>query len=112
MPWAAFGAAEAAPGGSKNFALTGEGSPRIGIDVDKRTARSPGASKWGLKKPPRSRVHAELMSYGIGGQYVALVVGRFGEFSKDFIKLRDYITRQKASALVEHFNSTVISATS
>ena len=52
------------------------------------------------------------MSYGIGGQYVALVVGRFGEFSKDFIKLRDYIARQKAYAYVEHFNSSVISATS
>ena len=49
-------------------------------------------------RDPRSRVHAELMSYGIGGQYVALVVGRFGEFSKDFIKLRDYIARQKAYA--------------
>ncbi len=42
-----------------------------------------------------------------------LVVGRFGEFSKDFIiKLRDYIARQKAYAYVEHFNSSVISATS
>ena len=37
---------------------------------------------------------------------------RFGEFSKDFIKLRDYIARQKAYAYVEHFNSSVISATS
>ena len=63
-------------------------------------------------RDPRNRVHAELMSYGIGGQYVALVVGRFGEFSKDFIKLRDYIARQKAYAYVEHFNSSVISATS
>ena len=26
-------------------------------------------------RDPRNRVHAELMSYGIGGQYVALVVG-------------------------------------
>ena len=51
-------------------------------------------------RDPRNRVHAELMSYGIGGQYVALVVGRFGEFSKDFIKLRDYIARQKAYAYV------------
>ena len=47
-------------------------------------------------RDPRNRVYAELMSYGIGGQYVALVVGRFGEFSKDFIKLRDYIARQNA----------------
>jgi hypothetical protein len=52
------------------------------------------------------------MSYGAGGQYVALVVGRFGEFSKDFIKLRDYAARQKAYACVEHFNSSIISATS
>ena len=63
-------------------------------------------------RDPRNRVHAELMSYGIGGQYVALVVGRFGEFSKGFIKLRDYMARQKAYAYVEHFNSSVISATS
>ena len=44
-------------------------------------------------RDPRNRVHAELVSYGVGGQYVALVVGRFGEFSKDFIKLRDYSLR-------------------
>ncbi len=41
---------------------------------------------------PRSTVHAEMKSYGIDGQYIVLVVGRFGEFSKDFVKLRDYIT--------------------
>jgi hypothetical protein len=63
-------------------------------------------------RDPRNRVLAELMSYGIRGQYVALVVGRFGEFSKDFIKLRDYIARQKAYTYVEHFNFSVISATS
>ena len=62
-------------------------------------------------RDPRSRVHAELMSCGVGG-HVALVVGRFGEFSKDFIKLRDYIARQKAYAYVEHFNSSVIDVTS
>ena len=62
-------------------------------------------------RDPRNRVYAELMSYGIGGQYVALVVGRFGEFSKDFINLCA-ITRQKAYAYVEHFISSVISATS
>ena len=27
-----------------------------------------------------------------------MVVGRFGELSKDFIKLRDYISRQRAYA--------------
>ena len=32
--------------------------------------------------------------------------------SKDFIKLRDYIARQKAYAYVEHYNSSVLSATS
>ena len=63
-------------------------------------------------RDPRNRVHAELMSYGTGGQYVALVVGRFGEFSKDFIKLRDYIARQKAYAYVEHFNSSIMGAMS
>ena len=49
-------------------------------------------------RDPRNRVHAELMSYGSRGQYFALAVGRFGEFSKDFIKLRDYIARQRAYA--------------
>jgi len=63
-------------------------------------------------RDPRNRVHAELKSHGIGGQYVALAVGRFGEFSKDFIKLRDYIARQKAYAYVENFNSSIHSATS
>ncbi len=36
-----------------------------------------------------------------------MVVGRFGEFSKDFIKLCDYIARQRAYAYNEHFNSSV-----
>ena len=36
-----------------------------------------------------------------------MVVGRFGEFSKDFIKLRDYIARQRACAYNERFNSSV-----
>ena len=58
-------------------------------------------------RDPCSRVHAELMSCGVRGQYVAVVVGRFGEFSKDFIKLRDYIARQRAYANVEHFNSSI-----
>ena len=52
------------------------------------------------------------MSYGARGQYVALVVGRFGEFSKDFIELRYYIARQRASAYVEHFNSSITGAMS
>jgi hypothetical protein len=52
------------------------------------------------------------MSYGIGGQYLAMVAGRFGELSKDFIKLRDYIARQRAYAYNEHFNSSVNSAMS
>jgi hypothetical protein len=55
----------------------------------------------------RNTVYAEVMSYGIGGRYIALVVGRFGEFSKDFITLRDYIARHKAYAHVENFSSTV-----
>ena len=36
-----------------------------------------------------------------------MVVGRFGEFSEDFIKLRDYIARQRACAYNENFNSSV-----
>ena len=52
------------------------------------------------------------MSYGVRGKYVALVVGRFGEFSKDFIKLRDYIARQRAYAYVENFNSSITGAMS
>ncbi len=54
-----------------------------------------------------------MMSYGIGGQYVALVVGRFGEFSKDFIKLRDYIARQKvrrANQLLGHQRNVDVQA--
>jgi hypothetical protein len=41
-----------------------------------------------------------------------LVVGRFGEFSTDFITLCDYISRQKAYVHVEHFNSSIIGAMS
>ena len=63
-------------------------------------------------RDPRNTVLAELMYYGIGGQYLAMVVGRFGEFSKDFIKLRDYIARQRAYAYNEHFNSSVYRAMS
>ena len=48
-----------------------------------------------------------MMPYGIGGQYLAMVAGRFGELPKDFIKLRDYIARQRAYAYNEHFNSSV-----
>ena len=63
-------------------------------------------------RDPRNTVYTELMSHGIRGQYAALVVGRFGEFSKDFIKLRDFIARQKAYAYVEHFNSSITGAMS
>ena len=49
-------------------------------------------------------MHAEMKSYGIEGRYIALVVGRFGEFSRDFVKVRDYIARQRAYAYNEHFN--------
>ncbi len=58
-------------------------------------------------RDPRNTVHAEMKSYGIEGQYIALVVGRFGEFSRDFVKLRDYIARQRAYAYNEHFKSSV-----
>jgi hypothetical protein len=53
-----------------------------------------------------------MKSYGIEGRYIALVVGRFGEFSKDFVKLRDYNARQRTYAYNEHFNSSVNMATS
>jgi hypothetical protein len=35
-----------------------------------------------------------------------MVVGRFGEFSRDFVELRDYIVRVKAYACNESFNSS------
>jgi hypothetical protein len=48
-----------------------------------------------------------MKSYGIEGQYIELVVGRFGELSRDFVKMRDYIALQKAYAYNEHFHSSV-----
>ncbi len=36
-----------------------------------------------------------------------LAVGHLGEFSEDFVKLRDYIARQRAYAYNENFNSSV-----
>ena len=48
-----------------------------------------------------------MMSYGIGGRDIATVVGRFGEFYRDFVKLRVCIARQRACAYNEHFNSSV-----
>jgi hypothetical protein len=36
-----------------------------------------------------------------------LVFGRYGEFSRDFVKMRDYIAREKAYKYNEHFNSSV-----
>ncbi len=53
-------------------------------------------------RDPRSTVRAEMKSYGKAGHYVALAIDRFGEFSKDFAKLRDYIARQRACAYNEH----------
>ncbi len=63
-------------------------------------------------RDPRNTVNAEMMSYGIRGQCIAMVAGRFGELSKDFIKLRDYIARQRAYAYSEHFNSSATRAMS
>jgi hypothetical protein len=48
-----------------------------------------------------------MKSYGIEGRYIGLVVGRFGEFPKGFVKLRGYIASQRAYAYNEHFNSSV-----
>ncbi len=56
---------------------------------------------------PRNTVHAEMKSYGIEGRYIALVVGRFGKFSKGFVKLCGYIACQRANVYNEHFNSSV-----
>ncbi len=56
---------------------------------------------------PRSTVHADMLSYGTEGRYIALAVGCFGEFPRDFVKVRDYTARQKAYAYNEHFNSSV-----
>ena len=58
-------------------------------------------------RDPRNTVHAVMKSYGTEGRYIAFVVGRFGEFSRDVVKVRNYIARQKAYAYNEHFNSSV-----
>ncbi len=58
-------------------------------------------------RDPRSTVRAEMKSYGIEGRYIALAVGRLGEFPRDFVKLRDNIARHRACAHNEHFNSSV-----
>ncbi len=50
---------------------------------------------------------AEMKSYGTEGPYIALAVGRYGEFSRNCVKMRDYIAREKACADNEHFNSSV-----
>ena len=47
-------------------------------------------------RDPRSTVLAEMKSYGTEGQYIALVVGRFSEISRDFVNMRDNIAREKA----------------
>jgi len=90
--------------------------PQRGVLVDDRAQRIQRDVEQHAKdldaRDPRNTVYTELMSYGIRGQYVALVVGRFGEFSKDFIKLRDFVARQKAYAYVEHFNSSITGAMS
>ena len=49
-------------------------------------------------RDPRNTVLAEMTSYGTEEKYIALVVGRYGEFS------RDYIARKKANAHNGHFN--------
>ncbi len=80
------------------------------ISVEERAERTQRDLEQNAKdldaRDPRSTVHAEIKSYGIVGRYIALAVGRFGEFSKDFAKLRDYIARQRACAYNEHFNSS------
>ena len=83
-----------------------ERARRIQLDLD-QNAKDLGFELIKVPRDPRSTVHAKMKSYGIEGRYIALVVGRFGELSKDFVKLRDYISRQRAYAYNEHFNSSV-----
>ena len=68
--------------------LVEERAERIQRDLE-HNASDLGASD------PRSTVHAEMKSYGIEGRYIALAVCRFGEFPRGFVKLRDYIARQR-----------------
>ena len=58
-------------------------------------------------RDPRNTVLAEMKSYDTEEQYIALVAGRYGEFSRDFVKMRNYIASEKAYACNEHFNSSV-----
>ena len=39
--------------------------------------------------------------------YRAHIKSRYGEFSRDFVKMSDYVAREKAYAYKEHFNSSV-----
>ncbi len=48
-----------------------------------------------------------MKPYGIGWRYITPVDGCFGEFSRDAVKLRDYIARQRAYAHNDHFDSSV-----
>ena len=84
--------------------------------VEERAQRIQGDLKQNAKdldaRDPRSTMRAEMMSYGIGRKYIAMVVGCFCEFPNDFFKLRDYIAREKAYAYNGHFNSSVNKAMS
>ena len=81
--------------------------PQRNISVEERAERIQRDLDQNGARDPRSTVHADMKSYGIEGRYIALVVGRFGEFFRHFAKLRDYIARQRAYAYNEHFNSSV-----
>ncbi len=78
----------------------------FGLQTGAELDQHPGA------RDPRNTVHAEMKPYGVEGRYIALVVGRFGEFPRNFVKARDYIARHKACAYNEHFNSLVSMAMS
>jgi hypothetical protein len=78
---------------------------RIARSVGPFLARAPVS---GVNQPmPTAQQQPKKKSYVTEGQYIALVVGRYGEFSKDFVKMRDYIAREKAYAYNERFNSSV-----
>ncbi len=51
-----------------------------------------------------------MKSYGNEGRYIALVVGRFGEFSKDFVKLRKWIVRRRTYAYNDHHGDVDVQA--
>ena len=82
---------------SQRSILVQKRAERIQLDLDQN-------AKDLAARDPRNTVHAVMKSYGTEGRYIALV-------SKDFVKLRDYIARQRACAYNELLNLSVNMAT-